>query len=100
MISMIKEGQRYEDFAFLDTPVPFSEFAKDKDIDRVQLHPVVTMKNGDVFAHFGGVFRWQDNTITSLDGDSYNDKFLVHGFEWFTTTNGETGLDVIVMGDW
>ena len=88
---------RYEDFVILDNPVPFNEFAKDKNIDCVQPHTIVSAK-GKTFITWAGSFEWKNNKLNSLDGDCYNETMNILAYEWFENKemNIECGLDIIV----
>jgi hypothetical protein len=109
----ISKIERYANFTFIDKSTKFNDFAKDKDITTVQVHditpfwvyfriPVLNIKiplRRDVCG-FAGVFAWHDNTLYSLDGDSYNEKCEIYGYNWFVCKDGSTGLDILVSEDW
>jgi hypothetical protein len=87
---------RYQDFTILDNPVPFNEFANDKNIDAVQPHIIVSVPiQGKKFITWAGSFEWKNNEINSLDGDCYNETMNVLAYEWFGNTV-KIGLDIIV----
>ena len=88
---------RYQDFTILDNPVPFNEFAKDKNIDCVQPHTIISAKD-KTFITWAGSFEWKNNELNSLDGDCYNETMNVLAYEWFGNAVGnfESGLDIIV----
>ena len=94
LISSEENKARYEDFVILDNPVPFNEFAKDKNIDCVQPHTIISFK-GKTFITWAGSFEWKNNEINSLDGDCYNETMNVLAYEWFGNTV-KSGLDIIV----
>lgn len=85
------EPDRYYDFTFLPTPVAFSEAWKGKKEDLVQVH--------STSCGFCGVFSWDGEKLTSLDGDSYNPNMKVIGYSYFDTDDGEC-LDILVGNDW
>ena len=114
---IVKNSERYSDFIILDEPIPFKEFAKDKDYPIVQVHLTqvisigTTDKNGfhseryDIVG-FAGAFEWKDNHLESLDGDVYNEEMDVLGYNEFTVKEnvllfgGARGLDILVGDDW
>ena len=93
--SILAANERYSNFKILDTPVPFAEWAKDKDWPTVQVHDTTLYKfdYGTDIVGFVGVFEWKDNVLTSLDGDTYNPDMPVIGYEEF-----EDGVDILVEG--
>lgn len=114
---VIKNIDRYKDFEILDKPIPFSEFAKDKDWDLVQVHSTQVINIGEIESDdthtdkydilgFCGAFSWRDNTLQSLDGDTYNENMLVLGYNEFQgfhtvdTVSNRLGLDILVGDDW
>ena len=92
-----EDKERYGNFTLLDEPVPFDEFAKDKNIDCVQPHTIISFKD-KTFITWAGSFGWKNNELNSLDGDYYNKSMKVFGYEWFENEemNIECGLDIIV----
>lgn len=97
--TIVKKIERYKDFTVFDTPRPFDEMYKDRDIPYVQVHSVEIVKSKDIVG-FCGCFEWKNNEIKSLDGDSYNKRMLVLGESWFTNSVGEKSLDILVGNDW
>lgn len=93
--AILAANERYSDFTLLDVPVPFSTWAKDKDYPTVQVHDTTVFKwyDGVDIIGFVGVFKWEDNQLTSLDGDTYNPDMPVIGYEEF-----EDGVDILVKG--
>ena len=101
-ITIAKNSKRYKDFTFFDKPqdkpVPFDELMKDENIDCVQVYSLQTYEcegHKDIVG-FSGVFEWKNNTLKSIDGDTYNPECLVYGYLWFKTKDGERGLDILV----
>ena len=92
---ILAANERYSDFTLLDSPVPFSEWAKDKDFPAVQVHDTTVYEwdGGADIVGFAGAFAWEDNQITSLDGDTYNPDMPVIGYEKF-----DGGVDILVKG--
>lgn len=91
-----KEYQgRYDGFTILENPVLFSELFKDKNISLVQLHDVNVfgLDGKEYICGFAGTFKWKNNKIIPLDGDSYSDKMEVLGYEWF---NNYKSIDILV----
>lgn len=100
--SIIKSNDRYKDFTILDTPKPFNELFKDMKINLVQLHSTQVIGNEpdlDIVG-FCGAFKWVDNMITSLDGDSYYSDTKVLGYNWFPNKDDFECLDILVGEDW
>lgn len=97
LISNEENKDRYKDFITLDNPVPFNEFAKDKNIDCVQPHIIVSAQ-GKTFITWAGSFEWKNNELNSLDGDCYDKSMKILGYEWFGNVVGnfKCGLDIIV----
>ena len=97
LISNEENKDRYQDFTILDNPVPFNEFAKDKNIDCVQPHIIISHQ-GKTFITWAGSFEWKNNELNSLDGDCYDETMNILGYEWFGNTVGnfESGIDIIV----
>lgn len=93
--AILAANERYADFKILDAPAPFAEWAKDKDYPTVQLHDTTVYKwdGGADIVGFAGVFAWEDNQLTSLDGDTYNPDMPVVGYEEF-----DGGVDILVKG--
>ena len=96
----IKSLKRYENFTLLETPVPFNEMYKNIDIPIVQVHSLAPAGENDIVG-FCGAFKWTNNTIDSIDGDTYNEEMMVHGYKWFSSSELETNcLDILVENDW
>lgn len=94
---VIKKDDRYKDFIIVDKPQPFCKMFADKDIPCVQLHTTYIFQ--DKIIGFCGSFKWENNEIHSLDGDTYPKDFLVLGYCWFEL-KGQQCLDVLVGYDW
>ena len=90
---IIKENDRYKNFTILDEPIEFKDLFKDEDIKTVQLHSIETYTVADVtvIGGFCGSFKWKNNSIESIDNDSYTARMLVYGYERFNN-----GVDVLV----
>lgn len=102
---LIKNSERYKDFCLLDKPIPFKEMFSNKDFNVVQLHStqIMTYKdNSKYIGGFCGVFKWENNKIISLDGDSYCDYFKVLGYSEFKNEKEgiSSGIDILVGNDW
>lgn len=101
-LMVAKNSWRYKNFTYFDKPqdkpVPFKELMKDEDIDVVQVHLLQTY--GDEghknIVGFSGMFEWRNNTLKSLDADTYDSECLVYGYSWFTTKDNKRGLDILV----
>ena len=86
--------ERYKKFTVLDTPTLFSEFMKDQNIECVQVH---SNYGDDYPIGFCGAFKWENNAIFPLDGDTYGD-MTVLAYSWFFN-EGTKCLDIVVE-DW
>lgn len=93
--SILAANEWYSDFTLLDSPVPFSKWAKNKNYPTVQVHDTTVFEwdDGDDILGFVGAFKWEDNQLTSLDGDTYNPDMPVIGYEEF-----DGGVDILVKG--
>lgn len=93
---IIKSSYRYKDFILLESPVAFNKVFSDQDIPLVQLHSIQVYgkKNKDIVG-FCGCFKWENNEVISLDGDSYSEDEMIYGFSWFTY-EGDRCLDILV----
>ena len=93
--AILAANERYSNFKILDTPVPFAEWAKDKDWPTVQVHDTTLYKweDGTDILGFVGAFEWKDNALAPLDGDTYNPDMPVIGYE-----EDEDTLDILVEG--
>lgn len=78
-INDVKKLNRYKNITILEKPIKFLELFKDKDICIVQLHDMSDI-NDDIYG-FSGQFKWENNKIISLDGDTYTSDMLVYGYE-------------------
>lgn len=93
---IIKSSDRYKDFIMLESPMAFNKVFSFQDISLVQLHSIqVCGKKNEYIVGFCGCFKWEDNKVTSLDGDSYSEDEMIYGFSWFTY-NGDRCLDILV----
>ena len=102
-LNIINKSERYSDFTICDKPIPFSEMFKNKDFEIVQIFCITQDKPGSLFdIGFAGQFAWNNNKITSLDGDSYNENTKVYAYKPFVNKeeNITTGLDIVIGDDW
>lgn len=106
---VVKNSERYSDFTILDEPMSFKEFATDHgDIDLIQIHSTEMMNGYDDIIGFVGQCRWVNNTLESIDGDTYTEDMTVLGYDWFypITKDGSPSeysgecLDILVGDDW
>ena len=97
----LEKSERYNMFTILDEPVKFSELYKDTDIQLVQVHSIEPVGDDDIVG-FCGVFRWERNHLSPLDGDIYNPDVLVQGYSWFSAEDNPDAkcLDILVGNDW
>ena len=89
---------RYKNFTYLDEPEEFCELFKDQNYDVVQVHDMTPITGLGSIVGFAGQFKWQDNKLTPLDGDSYTSHMTVSGYNKFNS-NGSKCLDVL-SEDW
>lgn len=87
---------RYKDFTYFDESQEFCELFKNQNYDIVQVHDMTPVGNNIV--GFAGQFKWQDNKIVSLDGDSYTKHMSVLGYKEFDNA-GLKCLDIL-SDDW
>ena len=92
----LENSERYKGFHILPEPMEFNKLFRDKDFDCVQLHSLQEVKGaeGNIFG-FCGVFEWKDNTLKSLDYDTYYEDTLVYGYSEFSTKDTKKGLDIL-----
>ena len=77
----LKEKEGYRAFIFFDAPQDFCKYFRDKEYELVQIYDMTPIRGGDIIG-FTGAFKWKDNTITPLDGDSYS-KPVIWGYKEF-----------------
>lgn len=98
--SIIKNLDRYKTFTLLDSPKPFSELMKNETVSLVQVHCATLINDNTDIVGFCGVFKWENNVLTPLDGDIYNPDVNVLGYDWFTDKDGNRCLDILVDENW
>lgn len=92
-----KEHQ-FKSHIFLDDPVSFSELFKDKNINVVDVYSIYSAEMGSTFC---GTFRWKNNDIRPLDGDTYNKDMLVYAYKFYESKDKDiSGLSILVGTDW
>ena len=97
-LDYVKSNERYEDFIFLDKPIIFNEFFRDKDYDVVQIHDINRLNikgHENEIIGFAGAFKWKNNNLIALDGDSYDSNVKVYGYD-ILDDNSEKVLDILV----
>ena len=101
-----KTNERYDDFVFTKdsflgpTSTLFRVFANDDRYHIVQIYDLtIDPYADDDIMGFVGQFRWENNKITSLDGDSYSPYMTIWGYKIFRDDDGNTCLDVLTC-DW
>ena len=93
-----KKEHQFNSHVFLDDPVPFSELFKDKNINVVDVYSIYSAEIGSIFC---GTFRWKNNDIRSLDGDTYNRDTLVYAYKFYESKDKDiSGLSILVGTDW
>lgn len=100
LFKAIKADKRYAKFILFETPQKFSKLFKNKAFELVQVHLSQTynLQGKDYLIGFAGAFKWKDNKITSLDGDSYDYNMLIDGYNYFYYTEDTKtyiGLDIL-----
>ena len=96
MIDISALDKKYQDFIVLPEPVPFNELFAGVDIESVCVHSIQYIPACDDIVGFCGVFGWKDDTLTSIDGDSYNSKMLVIAYQ----KSDSGGIRIVVGEDW
>ena len=98
-------NERYDDFVFIkdafsgSTNMPFRLFATDDNYHIVQIYDLSLIPNADDIIGFAGQFKWENNKITSLDGDNYDPDMTIWGYKIFRDDDGNTCLTVL-SNDW
>lgn len=95
----LKSSDRYyKDFTFLVEPAPFNKLFRDEKFDLVRVNLIQYIPVG-----ITGRFAWADGIISTLNGDSYDEKALVWGYDKFVlsdeaaeTYGGKDGLEILV----
>ncbi len=97
----ILKNEKDRHFTIFDTPVVFKEYFAGQDIESVELHSIATLEDESAI-YFVGAFEWKNDTVKSLDGDSYNPDMKVYGYEWWSREDLgiDKGLDILVGSDW
>ncbi len=93
-------NKKYEKYEVIEH-LPFNEFAEGKSFDKVQVHSICPI-NGKHLIIFSGVFSWENNKLTSLDQDYYNEEMEVFAYKEYINeeTGTKHGLNIIVANDW
>lgn len=97
--------ERYDKFVFIEdsfsnpTSTPFSTFAKNDRYHIVQVYDLSIVPSADSIVGFAGQFRWENNKLISLDGDSYNSDMTIWGYKIFRNGDEVTCLNVLTC-DW
>lgn len=75
----------------------FNKLFEGKNYPLVQLFDIYNYGTEDnpIITGFAGVFKWIDNTLIPLDGDSYDDDMVVIGYQKFVNNN-EPALNILV----
>lgn len=100
-IERLKKLKEYQNFEYLETPQLFKELFKGQNISYVGLFDSHFIPAGslDLPVGYVGKFKWENDEITPLDGDSYTADMLVIGTRKFEK-NGLKGIDVLIEGNW
>ena len=96
--TILRNNDRYKGF-YICAPVSFDEFAEDEDFDVVQVHSTEIIGNNDIVG-FVGQFKWKNRKLIPLDGDTYNKKMHVIGFERWSMDEFKNSIDILVGDDW
>ena len=92
IVRTLKKKEGYRSFTFFATAQDFSKWFNNQEYALVQLYDMTPIRSGDIVG-FAGTFRWTDNTITSLDGDSYSSP-VIWGYREFEE-KGRKCLDIL-----
>ena len=87
-IEKIKSLEKCKKFTFVDQ-TDFIDLFKNKNFEVVEVYYPVEVycsfkHDGELNITFVGKFKWENNIISSLDGDEYNDHMNVIAYEVFS----------------
>lgn len=87
-------------FVFPNSNLSLNEFKKlftGKNYYLVQLFDIHNYGTEDnpIITGFAGTFKWVDDVLVALDGDSYDDDMVVVGYQEFVNNN-EPALNILV----
>ncbi len=97
LLDNLKNSKKYGSFTYFEKSVLFKDQFKDKDYDLVQVQDMTPLDEENILG-FAGTFKWENNTIISLDGDSYRKFMSIWGYEEFEN-KGKKCLDILTE-DW
>lgn len=104
-VGIAENNERYNDFIPITDPfsgptnTPFSTYFKNDRYHIVQVYDLSIIPSADDIVGFAGQFRWENDKITSLDGDSYSPDMTIWGYEICRDDDGNTCLTVL-SNDW
>lgn len=96
---ILTADDRYSDFTLLENAEPFNTLFADQHIALVQVHSTQIIDDNYIVG-FCGQFAWKDNILTPLDGDTYNPKMDVWGYDWFDDGHLGKCLEVLAGNNW
>lgn len=104
---------RYKNFTFINEGISLTDFLEEKLLEDqreghlIQIHSIEPLrdKEGNVngITGFVGQCEVKNGEIVPWDGDAYNPKMTVYGYNWFTYSDlkgSGRGLDILVGSDW
>lgn len=95
-IEKIRSLDKCKNFTFVNYPTDFIDLFKNKNFEIVEVYYPFKY-DGELDVTFVGKFKWENNIISSLDGDEYNDHMNVIAYEVFSNKD-KICLGVIVGG--
>lgn len=85
-LSVVRKHERYQDFTFFDETESLHEFFDDKDFAFIQMFDITPVGDDNVVG-FSGTFKWNGNTLSSLDGENDVSEAEIYGFRQFHYQN-------------
>ena len=71
----------YNGFTILSNTTPFNELFSDMDFGAVDVYLITNLSPYEKIITFAGKFKWQNNQIEPLDGDSYSNNLKVFAYK-------------------
>ena len=95
IVENVRNIDRYKKFTYLHESIRFNKCFKNQNFDLVQVHDINPIGDVGEVLGFVGTFKWENNKIISLDGDSYEPDMKIYGYNKFA----DKKVDILVM-DW
>ena len=71
----------YNGFTILSNTTPFNDLFPDMNFDAVDVYLIVNKSPYEKIITFAGKFKWINNQIVPLDGDSYSNNSKVFAYK-------------------